>query len=86
LNSISLLAVPAWELIKLAVRRGYGVAAFSRLAVAQELETGTLVVTPLVPWKVRRTISIIRIRDAALTPQANQFLLMLRARLGNTLS
>lgn len=77
------LALPAWESIKLAVRRGYGVAAFSRIVVAEELETGTLVVIPFVPWKVRRMISIIRIRDARLTPVAQQFLLMLRARLGN---
>jgi DNA-binding transcriptional LysR family regulator len=73
------LALPAWESIKLAVRRGQGVAAFSRLVVAEELETGTLVVIPFVPWKVRRMISAIRIRDAALTPAAQQFLDMLHA-------
>lgn len=76
------LALPAWESIKLAVRRGYGVAAFSRLVVAEELEMGTLVVIPFVPWKIRRTMSIIRIRDATPTPAAQQFLLMLRARWG----
>jgi len=73
------LALPAWESIKLAVRRGQGVAAFSRLVVAEELEMGTLVVIPFVPWKVRRMISVIRIRDAALTPAAQQFLDMLHA-------
>ena len=77
------LALPAWESIKLAVRRGYGIAAFSRLALTEELDAGTLVVIPFVPWKVRRTFSIIRIRDADLTPPANQFLLMLRARWGH---
>jgi DNA-binding transcriptional LysR family regulator len=73
------LALPAWESIKLAVRRGYGIAAISRIAMAEELEAGTLVIIPFVPWKMRRTVSIIRIRDAALTPPAHQFLLMLRA-------
>jgi len=80
------LALPAWESIKLAVRRGHGIAAFSRIALTEELEAGTLVVIPFVPWKVRRTFSIIRIRDADLTPPANQFLLMLRARWGHIYS
>src|SRR5215470_15191565 len=80
------LALPAWEAIKLAVRRGHGIAAFSRLALAEELASGTLVVIPFVPWKVRRTFSIVRIRDAALTPPARSFLLMLRARWGQTFS
>ena len=80
------LALPAWESIKLAVRRGHGIAALSRIAMAEELEAETLVIIPFVPWKVRRTISIIRIRDAALTPPAHQFLLMLRARWGDTFS
>jgi DNA-binding transcriptional LysR family regulator len=71
------LALPTWESIKLAVRRGQGVAAFSRLVVAEEVQAGTLVVIPFVPWKVRRMISVIRIRDAALTPAAQSFLDML---------
>ena len=77
--------MPAWESIKLAVRRGHGIAALSRIAMAEELEAGTLVIIPFIPWKVRRTVSIIRIRDAALTPAAHQFLLMLRARCGDKL-
>ena len=80
------LALPAWESIKLGVRRGHGIAAFSRIALTEELEAGTLVVIPFVPWKVRRTFSIIRIRDADLTPPANQFLVMLRARWGHIYS
>jgi len=77
------LALPAWESIKLAVRRNQGVAAFSRLVVAEELDEGTLVVIPFMPWKVRRMISAIRIRDAALTPAAQQFLDMLHAHCRN---
>jgi DNA-binding transcriptional LysR family regulator len=76
------LDLPAWEAIKLAVRRGYGIAAFSRLAVTEELAAGTLVVIPVLPWKVRRTFSIVRIRDAAPTPPAQQFLSMLRKHCG----
>src|SRR5258708_23458513 len=68
------LALPAWESIKLAVRRGHGIAAFSRIALTAELQASTVVVIPFVPWKGRRTFSIIRIRDADLTPPPNQFL------------
>jgi LysR family transcriptional regulator, transcriptional activator of the cysJI operon len=80
------LDLPSWEAIKLVARRGAGIAACSRISVAEELEAGTLVVIPYVPWKVRRTFSIVRIRDAALTPAAHQFLLMLRERWGQTFS
>lgn len=80
------LDLPSWESIKMVVRRGYGIAAFSRLALTEELEAGTLIIIPFVPWKVRRTFSIVRIRDAALTLPAQQFLLMLRARWGHVFS
>ncbi len=75
------LELPSWEAIKLMVRRGYGVAACSRFAVEEELRTGLLAVIPLRGWKVRNTISIIRVRDAALTPAAQQFLEALRGRM-----
>jgi DNA-binding transcriptional LysR family regulator len=74
------LALPAWEAIKLAVRASHGIAAFSRLALTEELATGTLVIIPFVPWKVRRIFSLVRIRDAALAPPAQEFLTTLRAR------
>lgn len=74
------LALPSWEAIKLAVRRGPGIAACSRLSVVEELATGKLVVIPFVPWKVRRIFSTIRIRDAVLTPAAQLFVQMLRDR------
>src|SRR5262249_45122619 len=64
----------------IAVRRGHGIAAFSRLALSEELTAGTLVVIPFVPWRVRRTFSIVRIRDGALTPPAQRLLAMLRVR------
>jgi hypothetical protein len=37
---------------------------------------------PLPGWKVRRTISIVRNRDAMLTPAARAFVAMIRARRG----
>lgn len=72
------LALPAWEAIKIAVRRGHGIAAFSRLALSEELAGGTLVIIPFVPWRVRRIFSIVRIRDAAVTAPVQQFLELLR--------
>ena len=80
------LELPSWEAIKMAVRRGYGIAGCSLFAVAEELQAGSLVVIPVPRWKVRKTMSIIRIRDAALTPSAEQFLAMLRTRWGGVAS
>jgi LysR family transcriptional regulator, transcriptional activator of the cysJI operon len=67
------LALPAWESIKMAVRAGYGIAAFSRHAVQEELVSGALVEIPFGSWRVRRMFSLVRIRDAALTPVAQAF-------------
>ena len=80
------LSLPSWESIKLAVRRGQGIAACSRFSVMEELQAGTLVMIPFLPWKVRRNFSIVHIRDAAPTPAAAQFLSMLRERWGATYS
>ena len=80
------LDLPSWEAIKIAVRRGHGIAAFSRLALTEELAAGTLVAIPILPWRTRRTFSIVRIRDAALTLPAQQFLVMLRACCGPLVS
>ena len=44
------------------------------------LQSGALVVIPVLHWKVRKTMAIIRFRDAALTPSAQQFLSVLRTR------
>lgn len=72
------LALPSWEAIKLAVRRGFGIAAVSRLAVEEELAAGSLTALPVLPPKTRRLFSIIRIREATLTPTAERFLALLR--------
>jgi DNA-binding transcriptional LysR family regulator len=76
------LELPSWEAIKLAVRRGYGIAACSRFAVEEELRAGSLALIPVRRWNVRKTMAIIRVRDAALTPSAEQFLMLLRAGWG----
>jgi LysR family transcriptional regulator, transcriptional activator of the cysJI operon len=76
------LILPSWEAIKLAVKRGDGIAGCSRMAIAEELRTGSLGIISVPRWSVRKMMSIIRVRDAALTPSAQQFLLMLRARWG----
>src|SRR3954471_2492543 len=72
------LALPAWESIKIAVRAGYGIAAFSRHAVQEELASGMLVEIPFGSRRVRRMFSLVRIRDAALTPAAQELADMLR--------
>jgi DNA-binding transcriptional LysR family regulator len=74
------LELPSWEAIKLGVRHGHGIAACSRFAVGDELRAGSLVLIPVRGWSVRKTMSIIRVRDAVLSPSAQNFLAMLRAR------
>jgi DNA-binding transcriptional LysR family regulator len=74
------LALPAWESIKIAIRTGDGIAAFSRHAVQEELASGALVEIPFGNWRVRRMFSLVRIRDAALTPVAQEFAETLRMR------
>jgi DNA-binding transcriptional LysR family regulator len=74
------LELPNWESVKLAVARGNGVAGCSQFTVAGELRAGTLGVIRLRGWKVRRMISIVRHREAALTPSAREFVAMLQAR------
>ena len=74
------LELPNWEAVKLAVARGDGVAGCSQFTVAAELRAGFLGIVRLRGWKVRRTISIVRHREAVLTPSAREFVAMLHAR------
>ena len=74
------LELPNWESVKLAVARGHGVAGCSHFTVDAELRAGTLCVIRLPGWKVRRMISIVRHREALLTPSAREFVTMLHAR------
>ena len=50
------------------MRKGYGIAAISRSVVAADLRNGTLVVVEVRGWDVRNTVSVLRVRDATLTP------------------
>lgn len=77
------LELPSWEAVKLAVARGHGVAACSQFTVEGELRAGSLAIVRLRGWNVRRTISIVRHREAALTPSARDFVAMLHARWGS---
>ena len=74
------LELPTMEAVKLAVARGDGVAGFIRFAVEAELRRGSLALLRLHGWKVRRTISIVRLRDGVLTPSAREFVALLRTR------
>ena len=58
------LELPSWEAIKLAVKRGYGIAACSRFAVDEELRVRSLAVVPVRGWNVRKTMSVIPRRRA----------------------
>ncbi|HEX2883251.1 MAG TPA: LysR family transcriptional regulator [Candidatus Limnocylindria bacterium] len=68
------LVLPGWEMVKLAVAGGAGVAALSRLAIEVELRAGTLVVLDVPGWHARRHLSVITARDVDLTPAATRFL------------
>jgi len=74
------LELPNWEAVKLAVARGHGVAGCSQFTVDGELRAGTLGVIRLRGWKVRRMVSVVRHREAVLTPSAREFVAMLHAR------
>jgi DNA-binding transcriptional LysR family regulator len=78
------LDLPNWEAVKLAVSQGHGVAGCSRFSIEGELRSGSLALVRLRGWNVRRTISIIRHRDAALTPSAREFVAMLHTRWGHS--
>ena len=66
------LELPNWEAVKLAVARGDGLAGCSEFTVAAEIRAGTLAVVLLRGWKVRRMLSIVRHREAVLTPTARE--------------
>jgi predicted ATPase/DNA-binding transcriptional LysR family regulator len=78
LHAVNSLELPSWEAVKLAVARGAGIAAISRLALELELEAGRLVILDVPRWRVSRTISVLRTRGIPLTPPADRFLALLR--------
>jgi LysR family transcriptional regulator, transcriptional activator of the cysJI operon len=74
------LELPSYEAVLSALKRGYGVAAISRYVVAAELRAGSLTVIPVRGWNVRSVVSLLRVRDALLTPSADQFQALVRER------
>jgi DNA-binding transcriptional LysR family regulator len=65
--------LPSWEAIKMAVASGQSISACSRLAIGPELTAGTLSMLNAPAWKVRRTISLIKIADMELSKEAQDF-------------
>jgi DNA-binding transcriptional LysR family regulator len=74
------LELPSYEAVVSALKRGYGVAAISRYVVATELRAGLLTVIMVRGWNVRAVVSVLRVRDALLTPSAEQFQSLVRSR------
>jgi DNA-binding transcriptional LysR family regulator len=82
LRSVRALELPSWESVKLAVASGAGIAAISRFALDNELETGALVILDVPRWRLQRTIAVLTAREVPLTPPAESFLRLLWGALG----
>jgi LysR family transcriptional regulator, transcriptional activator of the cysJI operon len=78
LQSVPTLELQSWEAVKLAVAKGAGIAAISRLALELELELKKLAILDVPRWRLTRTISVVRPRGVPLTPPADRFLELLR--------
>ena len=76
------LELPSNEALVHALKKGYGIAAISRYVVAAELQAGSLAVIRIRGWNVRNIVSVLRVRDARLTPSADRFQTFVRTRLG----
>jgi LysR family transcriptional regulator, transcriptional activator of the cysJI operon len=74
------LELPSYEAVVWALKKGYGVSAISRYVVADQLKSGALVVFPVRGWKVKSVVSALRVRDAILTPSAEQFQSLVRIK------
>ena len=74
------LELPSYEAVVWALKKGYGISAISRYVVADQLKSGALVVFPVRGWKVKAVVSALRVRDAILTPSAEQFQSLVRRR------
>jgi len=75
------LELPSNEALVHALKRGYGIAAISRYVVAAELRAGSLAIVRIPGWNVRNMVSVLRVRDARLTPSADRFQTFVRTRL-----
>lgn len=75
------LELPSNEAIVYALKRGYGISAISRYVVAADLRAGSLSVIQIRGWNVRNVVSLLRVRDAQLTPSADRFQSFVREQL-----
>jgi DNA-binding transcriptional LysR family regulator len=82
LRSVRTLELPSWESVKLAVASSAGIAAISRFALDNELETGALAILDVPRWRLQRTIAVLTAREVPLTPPAESFLRLLRKAWG----
>jgi predicted ATPase/DNA-binding transcriptional LysR family regulator len=73
LHAVATLELQSWEAVKLAVAKGIGIAAISRLALDLELETGRLAMLDVPRWRLARTIAVVSTRGVPLTPPAERF-------------
>lgn len=73
------LVLPDWEMIKVAVIAGAGVAAISRFAVERELQDGRLAAIKVPGWHVVRPLSLVTARAIPLSPLARQFAATIRS-------
>jgi DNA-binding transcriptional LysR family regulator len=74
------LELPSYEAVVWALKKGYGVSPISRYVVSDQLRSGALVIFPVRGWKVKNVVSVLRVRDAILTPTAEQFQGLVRAK------
>jgi LysR family transcriptional regulator, transcriptional activator of the cysJI operon len=74
------LPLPSYEAVIHALKSGYGIAAMNRHVVAEELRKGSLTVIPVRGWNARSMVSVLRVRDARVTPLANEFQTLVRIR------
>jgi DNA-binding transcriptional LysR family regulator len=70
------------EALVYAVKQGYGIAAIGCYVVTAELRSASLAVIQVRGWNVRNIVSLLRVRDAKLTPSADRFQSFARSRLG----
>lgn len=77
------LELPSYEAVVSALEKGYGISAISRYVVNEQLRSGALVAFPVRGWRVKNVVSALRVRDAILTPSAEQFQSLVRRKLAD---
>jgi DNA-binding transcriptional LysR family regulator len=80
--SPTLLVLGSTEALKQAVLQGVGLAWLPRLAILNELGGGQLAAVPVEGLRICRTLSLIRLRGAQLSPAAEALVQGVRAALG----